>query len=324
MQVAIVRIVELLSSGDFVSGAVLGDALGVSRTAVWKYLNTLTEWGVSVEKVKGRGYRISGGMELLCAERILASMPSSAPVLIDNLIVLPSVDSTNNVARSKIECGTGSGFVCIAERQTGGRGRHGRQWLSPFGRNLYMSLVWNFEGGAAALEGLSLAVGVAAVRAIRSLGVEGLALKWPNDILLEGRKLGGVLLEMMGDPVGSCQVIVGIGINLGMPEDSDVGQPWADLSRHGAIGRNKLAGALLSELLPMLEAYSANGFSTYRAEWESWDAHRDALVELRTPRTAVQGYARGVSETGAILIEVSGQTESYTGGELSLRRVDDT
>ena len=317
------RIVNLLGDGEFVSGAVLGNALGVSRTAIWKHLNKLVDWGVPIEKSRGRGYRITGGMELLLDQQILSGLSVPARQLVDRLQILETTDSTNNVVRATIEEGATQGFVCFAERQSGGRGRHGREWVSPFGRNLYMSFSWHFEEGAAALEGLSLAVGVGVARVIESFGVKSVALKWPNDILLDQQKVGGVLLEMMGDPVGNCQVIVGVGINLGMSKDVEIGQPWADLSSHVKISRNELASALLSELLPMLDGYSSAGFPHYHAQWESYDAYRDSPIKLLTPRMTVQGVGRGVSHTGAIQIEVDGVIESYSGGEISLRPADD-
>ncbi|MBL4783770.1 MAG: bifunctional biotin--[acetyl-CoA-carboxylase] ligase/biotin operon repressor BirA [Porticoccaceae bacterium] len=318
------RIVDLLGTGEFVSGAVLGDVLGVSRTAVWKHLQKLEGWGVSIDRVKGRGYRIVGGMELLNKDRILAEMAEPGRRLLNRLQVLDTTDSTNNVVRGEIEQGAAQGFVCLAERQSGGRGRHGREWVSPFGRNLYTSLSWYFDEGAAALEGLSLAVGVAVARVIQSFGVSQVTLKWPNDILLRKKKVGGVLLEMMGDPVGKCQVIVGIGINLGMTEGAAIDQPWADLESEVRISRNQLAAALLSELLPMLDTFSATGFAAYHAEWGGFDAHRDSPVKLITPRLTVKGLGRGVSSSGAIQIEVDGIIKSFSGGEVSLRSDNDS
>ena len=318
------RIVDLLGHGEYVSGAVLGDALGVSRTAVWKHLNKLEGWGVPIEKTKGRGYRITGGMELLCEQRILERMSRPALQLLGGLQVLDTTDSTNNVVRSEIEKDTAQGYVCFAERQSSGRGRHGREWVSPFGRNLYMSLSWYFDEGATALEGLSLAVGVGVARVVKSLGVGNVSLKWPNDILLDKQKVGGVLLEMMGDPIGQCQVIIGVGINLGMAECSAIDQPWANLNSHAQIGRNQLASALLSDLLPLLDAYSGCGFPAHHANWESFDAYRDNPIKLITPLMTVRGLGRGVSATGAIKIEVDGVIKSYSGGEISLRGDDDS
>jgi BirA family biotin operon repressor/biotin-[acetyl-CoA-carboxylase] ligase len=323
MSDTLLRIVDLLGDGDFVSGSALAGVLGVSRTTVWKHLKKLEEWGVPIEKSRRYGYQIPGGMELLSDKHIIRRVSGSARELVSCLKILESTGSTNSVVRARIEEGFAQGFVCFAERQSGGRGRHGREWVSPFGRNLYMSFSWHFEEGAAALEGLSLAVGVGVARVIESFGVHDVALKWPNDILLSRQKVGGVLLEMMGDPVGSCKVIVGVGLNLGMPKGVEIGQPWSDLSRYAKVGRNELASALLSELLPMLADYSGSGFSDYHAQWESYDAYRNSPIKLQTPRMIVKGVGRGVSNTGAIKVESNGVIESYSGGEISLRPDND-
>ena len=318
------RIVDLLSAGQFVSGAVLGDSIGVSRTAIWKHIAKLQGWGVPIETVKGRGYRITGGMELLHESKILSGVSESGRNLVANLDVLATTDSTNDVVRIEIEKGFVQGYVCLAERQSSGRGRHGREWVSPFGRNLYMSLSWSFDRGAIALEGLSLAVGVVVARVLETFGLDNVALKWPNDILLDGQKVGGVLLEMMGDPIGDCQVIVGVGLNLGMAKDVAIDQPWADLDNYAKISRNDLVCTLLSELLPLLASYSELGFAAYRDSWGRLDAHRNSPIKLITPRMIVRGLGRGVTATGAIRIEVDGVVQSYTGGEISLRSDDDS
>jgi len=313
----------MLAQGELVSGAAIGEHLGISRTAVWKHLNQLQEWGVSIKKIKGQGYYIDNGIELFSHARILEVMSPESTGLLGELQLLDNIDSTNSFVRGKVGSGADRGFACLAERQSQGRGRHGREWISPFGRNIYLSLSWHFDEGVAALEGLSLAVGVVVARVIESFGVKNVALKWPNDILLGRRKVGGVLLEMMGDPVGHCQVIVGVGINLGMSEEVAIDQPWADLANDGQISRNALAGVLLSELLLTLDDYSARGFSAYREKWEQLDAYRDSPIKLITPRMTVHGLGRGVSATGAIQIEVDGNVQSYSGGEVSLRSDDD-
>lgn len=299
----------------------MAEQLGVSRTTVWKHLARLQEWGVAINKIKGHGYQIPGGIELLSDKLIRELLPAKSRRLLAELMLLDEIDSTNTAVRKKIEQGAGSGLVCLAERQTQGRGRLGRNWVSPYGRNLYMSASWEFTQGVSALEGLSLAVGVAVCRAVGRLGVDNLALKWPNDVLLAGKKVGGVLLEMLGDPVGPCQVVVGVGLNLAMPDDIAIDQPWADLEGHAMVTRNGLAGAVLSELLPMLSTYSGRGFSQYRAAWEGYDAHRDARVRLSTPRSTVEGIARGVSDSGALCLEIDDKHHFFTGGEISLRRL---
>ncbi|MGI9295270.1 MAG: biotin--[acetyl-CoA-carboxylase] ligase, partial [Pseudomonadales bacterium] len=210
-------LLSLLSAGQYVSGQELANALGVSRTAVWKQLNKLDEYGLEVESVKGRGYRIAGGIDLLDAASITAGMTTLSRNLLSRLDVRETVGSTNAEAMAQIAAGCGSGYVCTAEQQSAGRGRRGRQWVSPYARNLYISAVWEYSQGAAVLEGMSLAVGVVVARALKACGVAPVQLKWPNDVLHEGAKLGGILLEMTGDAAGACQVVVGIGLNVSMP-----------------------------------------------------------------------------------------------------------
>ncbi|MEH6466319.1 MAG: biotin--[acetyl-CoA-carboxylase] ligase, partial [Porticoccus sp.] len=234
-----------------------------------------------------------------------------------------TVTSTNELARRQAEAGNASGLVVLAEQQTQGRGRRGRQWVSPYGCNLYASLVWGFDGGVQAVEGLSLAVGVAARRAAVRCGIEEIKLKWPNDLLWEKKKVGGILLEIVGDPTGFCQVVIGVGINIGMPEEHahDIDQKWADLNQLSdkVIGRNELAGTLVDEILLLLSNYHEVGFTTYRDEWVSHDAYANEPVRLLLVSKAKEGVARGVDEAGALRLEVDGEMQIFSGGEISLR-----
>lgn len=314
-------VLNLLASGERLSGSAIGEQLGISRTAVWKHMQQLQQWGVPVRKHRGQGYQIEGGIELLSHSGISSQLSPVAGDLLRELHLLDHIDSTNIYAKNLLENGRGAGQVCLAERQTQGRGRLGRTWVSPFGRNIYLSATWEFDQGVAVMEGLSLAVGVAVCRTIRELGITEAGLKWPNDILLEGRKVGGILLEMLGDPIGPCQVVVGIGINFAMPANAEIDQPWADLGGRQSLSRNGLAAALISKLLPLLSTYAEQGFSPYREPWEDFDSHRDESVRLVTPGKTIHGVARGVSDTGEICLEVNGEEQYFSGGEISLRRV---
>lgn len=313
-------VLNLLASGERLSGSAIGEQLGISRTAVWKHVQLLQEWGVPVSKHRGQGYQIEGGIELLSRDGITSMMPPDALKLLRHLHILDHIDSTNSYAKDLIEVGRGAGQVCLAERQTQGRGRLGRTWVSPFGRNIYLSATWEFDQGVAVMEGLSLAAGVAVCRALRELGISEAGLKWPNDILLDGRKVGGILLEMLGDPVGHCQVVVGIGINFAMPADIAIDQPWADLGGYATLSRNGLAAAVVSKLLPLLSTYAEQGFPAYRNAWESFDIHRGESVSLISSGKTIAGIARGVSDTGAIRLEIAGEEKYFNGGEISLRK----
>jgi len=318
-------LLPLLSSGMFVSGQDLADLLGVSRTAVWKQLNKLEELGLEIESVKGKGYRIPGGITLLDEQAVRDTMAVDSLPLLAMLDLRDAIGSTNAEAMSQIAAGRGSGYVCTAEQQTAGRGRRGREWVSPYARNLYLSAVWEYEQGAAVLEGMSLAVGVVVARALAACGVPPVQLKWPNDLLYEGAKLGGILLEMTGDPAGACQVVVGIGVNVSMPGKAAeaIDQSWTDASRINSgspLDRNLLLAAILDELLPMLASFEATGFEAWRDEWLLLDAYAGADVVLHSGNKKMAGKAMGVDKRGALLLQtVSAGVQAIYGGEISMR-----
>ncbi len=317
-------ILPMLADGEFHSGQALAKTLGVSRTAVWKQLNRLEDLGLELESVRGLGYRIPGGLELLDDAKVRADLSERAGALLGDLLLLDTVDSTNAEALRRIESGRARGLVCSAEQQSAGRGRRGRTWVSPYARNIYVSVVWEFSQGAAALEGLSLAVGVAVARALESLGVPALQLKWPNDLLSEGAKLGGILLEMAGDASGACQVVVGVGLNVRMPDRAagEIDQPWTDLFHlcgEALPSRNALLAAVLNELLPLLAGFEGEGFTPWREAWMARDAYADCPVVVRSADKQMAGTARGVDERGALRLETSVGVQSLFGGELSLR-----
>jgi BirA family biotin operon repressor/biotin-[acetyl-CoA-carboxylase] ligase len=311
------RLIQTLADGEFHSGQSLGDLLGVSRTAVWKHLRKLESYGLVLESVKGLGYRIPGGLELLDPDAINSAVDAAVKSKLKRLELLPEIDSTNSYIAALGD--QAHGVVCVAERQTGGRGRRGKTWVSPYGKNIYMSLGWSFEGGAAALEGLSLAVGIAVRRALNA--DQAVKLKWPNDILFDNRKLAGILLEMTGDPSGVCHLVIGIGVNVGMIGESQpaIDQPWADAKEVCPYSRNEIVARTLSHTLPILEDFSRGGFALYLDEWHRHDACMGKPVTLITPALSVEGIAVGVAANGAIRIDSGGVVKEYSGGEISLR-----
>lgn len=319
------KLLTILSDGEYHSGEELGRYLGISRTAIWKQIQKIDALGLAVESQKGCGYRIAGGLDLLVQELIRNQLSESAQELLVNLEIQSSVTSTNELARRQAEDGNASGLVLFAEQQTSGRGRRGRQWVSPYGYNLYLSLVWGFEGGVQAIEGLSLAVGVAVLRGLKRWGVEGVELKWPNDLLWKKRKVGGILLEVIGDPSGFCQVVIGIGINVGMPDkySQSIDQDWANLNHLlvGNVGRSDLGGAIVDEVLLLLGRYHEEGFRGCREEWLQHDAYADSPVKLLMMNKSMEGIARGVDESGGLKLEVDGEIQIFSGGEISLRGV---
>lgn len=210
----------------------------------------------------------------------------------------------------------------MAEQQTAGRGRRGRQWISPFGANLYLSCVWEFFDGAAALEGLSLATGVAVAEALDTLGVSGISLKWPNDVLLSESKLAGILLEMTGDPSGRCQVVLGIGVNHRMPPAlaTAIEQKWARLDdTNPGISRNVLAARIISNVLLMLQSFEEEGFAPFQPRWQALDAFYGRNVVIKTGAADIEGVADGVDRTGGLRLLTPHGLQVMKGGEVSLR-----
>lgn len=316
------QLLDLLSDGQFHSGEELGILLGVSRAAVWKHLQKLESLGIKLLSIKGRGYCIDGGLDLLDLNKIQTNLTSSLPL---KLTLFPQIDSTNSYLMRRENS---TMHVCLAEFQSAGRGRRGRVWVSPFAQNIYCSIGWGFEGGVAALEGLSLVVGLVIVRTLQRYGVSGLELKWPNDVLYQDKKLAGVLIEMTGDPAGYCQVVIGMGINVAMGDDQAhaIGQPWIELrsilERQGLpyISRNLLVAKLIDELMLILNDYEKTGFVGYCAEWQSLNAHAGQVVELRNGNLVCSGLCLGVSGVGALILETEQGREVFHGGEISLRR----
>lgn len=317
-------LLEVLADGQFHSGQDLGKALGVSRSAIWKQIRLIEESGIEVYSVKGRGYRIPGGLDLLVLEQIRAHLKPEAAQALSKISLNLTIPSTNAMAMESVWT-DGHGSLYLAEQQTAGRGRRGRGWVSPFASNLCFSLTWQFSRGAAALEGLSLAVGVALLRGLKALGVEGIELKWPNDLLWRGRKLAGVLLEMSGDAAGECFVVIGVGINVTMPDSADeaIDQPWIDLKRVAgeAPSRNQLIAEFMNEMVPVLQQFAEEGFASFADEWQASNAHRGQVISLHLGNRQEQGICRGVDNSGALLLESDGGIKAYHGGEVSVRLV---
>jgi BirA family biotin operon repressor/biotin-[acetyl-CoA-carboxylase] ligase len=314
-------LLQLLADGQLHSGQELASVLGVSRTAIWKQLAKLESLGLELRSQAGKGYCLSGGLDLLDKAHIQKGLLKRVNGAISQFELFEVLDSTNAWLMRQ-ESGSGIS-VCIAECQTAGRGRRGRQWVSPFARNIYMSLRTTVDTGFGALEGLSLAVGVAVADALGNLGATDIKLKWPNDILWQGRKLGGVLIEAAGDPSGRCHAVIGLGLNLKAEASmiNEIDQPWVSLDEvlPNQPGRNESVIALLNFIVPMLESYETDGFQRYKSKWEQLNAHLNQRVSLRTGVSQTTGLVCGVSESGGLLLTTDRGVEAFHGGEVSLR-----
>ena len=307
-------LLKLLKDGRFHSGQALGAALGVSRSAVWKQLQHLeSDLNLSIHKVRRRGYQLAAPLELLEQGQLDTS---PWPVSINH-----SLDSTNAEALRAVDRGATAPFVVLAERQTAGRGRRGRQWVSPFAENIYYSLVLRMDGGMRQLEGLSLVVGLAVLSALREVGVSDVGLKWPNDVLVNNKKIAGILLELVGDPADVCHVVLGIGINVNMRVASEVDQAWTSvyLESGVAINRNVLVSKLNDSLRIYLKRHAESGFSAIQSEWEQNHLWQGREVSLIAGVHQVNGTVMGIDQQGALRMNVNGEEKVFSGGELSLR-----
>ena len=311
MQVALLR---LLADGQFHSGETLGRVLGVSRAAVWKQLQQLSEaYSLDLQRVPGKGYRLAAPLALLDADKLAA-----AGVPVD---LLWSASSTNSLALQALEEKRAAPFAILAEQQSAGRGRRGRSWEGGFGENLYLTYVHEIHGGAARIEGASLAVGVALVRVLRAHGILRAQLKWPNDVLVAGRKLAGILIELSGDLADSCRLVIGIGVNINKQQAQAIDQPWTSCYRELGVRVERAAFAvdLLRELAATLELFARDGFAAFRQEWHEMAAWLGEAVEVSGLQGA-SGRLVGVDERGALLLATREGERVFAGGEVSLRR----
>jgi BirA family biotin operon repressor/biotin-[acetyl-CoA-carboxylase] ligase len=345
-------LLKLLADGAFHSGTLLGERLGVSRAAVNKAIQALVEDGLDIHRLSGRGYRLGEPFVPLSAEVIRVQL-GGAP----RLELLEATDSTNQQLLRSLAADE-SGSVCLAEAQSAGRGRRGRQWLATPYHNILLSIAWRFESGPAGLAGLSLAAGVAVLRALDAFGVPdgrsrhpapdrdvevpraqdaqerpsrgtdtslcGVGLKWPNDILMDGRKLAGLLVDLRGEAAGPSLAVLGLGLNvyLGAHEAASIDQPWAALREvlPGPVDRNRLAALLVQQLTVMFREFERHGFAAFREEWERRHLYCNQPVLMHAGHEDVSGVVEGIDAHGGLRVrDAAGELRIFHSGEVSLR-----
>ncbi|MGR9071872.1 MAG: bifunctional biotin--[acetyl-CoA-carboxylase] ligase/biotin operon repressor BirA [Gammaproteobacteria bacterium] len=325
MDFTVVRknLIRLLADGEFHSGSELSQSLGISRAAVWKQMSAIGDLGIGYSAVQGRGYRLDSPIELLDEASIRNSIDAGIHELVSAIEIHDVIDSTNNYLINQDRCGPGSGVICLAEYQTAGKGRRGRNWVSPFGNNIYLSVLWEYSCGPSALSGLSLAAGVAVIRALKRVVSDHFRLKWPNDIFWNFKKLGGILIEMTGGAEGPCRVVVGIGINLLLNPNKakSIDQDWVDLTRitGGEVpSRNRLAGFLIGELMPVISNFENGGLDDYLDEWRDCDCLKDNPATVFAGSRQVTGVVRGIDHNGLLRLQLpDGNIRVFASGEVS-------
>ena len=322
------RVLAMLCDGKAHSGERIAARLKISRSAVWKIVGTLRELGVEIEASRAEGYRLPEAVELYDATAVLSQLSPSVRQRIAAVETHLHVDSTNRYLNDLPAALPNTAQLCVAEIQSAGRGRRGRSWVAPFGSGLCLSLAWHFEESPPTLSALSLAVGVAVLRALRRFGDHDIQLKWPNDIVWRARKLGGILIEMRGESTGPTRVVTGLGLNTRMPAAARLRlveqQAIIIADLHEVFGeatpaRNTLIAAIVEELVEAIVTFSRHGFDAFAEEWRTHDALKDAAVRVLCSNEVINGIARGVDTDGALIVEVDGQPRRFVSGEVSLR-----
>jgi BirA family biotin operon repressor/biotin-[acetyl-CoA-carboxylase] ligase len=322
----VARLFSKLADGEFHSGEVLAAELEVSRSAVWKAARALRELGATVHAVRNRGYRLPGTAEPLDGVRIRELLADVARERVRRLDTAWTVGSTNTVLMERANPPVGSGEALLAEYQTAGRGRRGRTWVAPPGGSICLSLSWVYREVPRDLGALGLVVGVCALRALSHLGVDKVRLKWPNDLVVEDRKLGGILIELRAESAGPACVIIGIGLNVALgatllDKIATMGLAPIDLAGAGLrhASRNAVAAALLSSFVAGLLEFERQGLKPFVQKWMEADALRGRPVTVMETGSSVKGVARGIDLDGALLVETPQGLLRFITGDVSVR-----
>ena len=330
------KIINILADALFHSGTELAEEIGISRSAVCKQLKQLNDLGIEFCAISGKGYCFENPLELLSESSITKYLTPTSSSLINDLEIHDCINSTNSYLVDKVRNGLSQaekpynkskkGVVCLAEYQTAGRGRRGRDWISPFGSNIYLSVLWNFQNGPAAISGLSLAVGVAVIRALKECGIDDVGLKWPNDVYWQEKKLAGILIEVLGETSGPCTAVIGLGLNIYLPQKQAklIAQDWVDLSQilqTPSKIRNRLCAVILNHLMPTLAVFENDTLESYLDDWRRYDCMKGKHVKIYRGQQVFTGVVEGINNHGLLLLtDEKGELQTFASGEVSFRK----
>lgn len=320
------KVFQRLSASDFQSGEALAAELAVTRAAVWKAVEQLRELGVSLDASTNKGYRLAPGVSALSVEGIESLLPDDLRPQVESLQVEWTLESTNTKLLDALPPAAGFASVVLAEHQTGGRGRRGRGWVAPPGGAVCLSVSWQYAELPADLSAISLIVGLCVVNALHEVGVEGVNLKWPNDLVTKDGKLGGILIEMRAEAGGPVHVVIGIGLNVLLDDDARAavkaaGNVADDIRAHRnpAPDRNAIVAGVLRRLLPALRDFPRHGLKPHLSHWNACDALFDREVNVENAGEITRGVARGIDAHGALLVESPAGVHRFISGEVSVR-----
>ena len=308
-------LLAVLADGTFHSGEQIGAELGISRAAISQQIKSLRLLGLEIFSITGKGYRLNTPLDLLNT-KTLQHLAAGAPIH-----ACAVIDSTNQYMMAQLDRWQ-KGECLLAESQTAGRGRRGRQWHSPFGSQFIMSMYWRLDDGPSAAMGLSLAIGVAVVQALESAGYRDLSLKWPNDIYMARRKLAGILVEMSAAVGGICHLVIGVGVNLNLPDAviAQLDQPCAHLAEQPVVvERNQLSATIIRALRNALTLFEQQGLTAFLTEWNRLDIFMQQPVKVLLGNQVIHGIYCGIDGQGNMLLQDHDGMHKFVGGEISLR-----
>lgn len=317
------KILKILSDGKIHSGAALGEQLGLTRGGIWKLIRQFKSLGIEIEAKSNKGYCIPGGVELYNLKEMKQYLNPNYYPYLEKTIIFDEINSTNTfLIQEAIQHKNTK--ICLAEHQSAGRGRFNRQWMSPFGRNVILSLLWQFNCDVSELSGLSLVIAIAIHRALKRLGATDVSLKWPNDVLWNSRKLAGTLIDLRGESNNTCDAVIGVGLNVHLPDEfkSQMLFPLVDMAEitKNIINKNQVTAYLIDEMIAAILCFQSKGFKFFQPEWEKLDINCGKIISLENRGSVFQGKYCGVNEKGCLILEMTGgEKQVFSSGEVSFK-----
>lgn len=313
------KLVAILNDGQYHDGTTLGQQLGMTRSAVWKAIKKLANYGIHIDGIKGKGYALLEPLCLLNKKMIQSALQQQNV----KLQVFETLPSTNAYLKSCIPPDKHIIQGCFAEQQTCGKGRLQREWYSPFGQNIYFSCAYPFSKDISELAGLSLIVALAVAKTLETYGLpQGLKVKWPNDVFYADKKISGNLIEIEAESHGNCHAVIGIGINVNMLQNDQVPitQPWTSLRNITGyyIDRNSLSITLINYLLQDLHIFAEQGLAPFLEEWQAVDGLFNKNITLQCGSQKTTGQVRGIDSVGRLILWVNHQQLCFSSGDATI------
>jgi len=311
-------LIDALAKEGFHSGQALAKEFSMSRAGISKWINKLRDAGYDIHSVPGKGYCFAPYVQPLDTDKIKAQLKGKASCIINR-----ETGSTNEDVKRFFRANLGNRVFATTEKQTQGRGRRGRVWHSPYAQNIYFSLGLKLDLAISELSGLSIVVGLAIADLLKQKSIP-IQLKWPNDIYLEGKKLGGILVELEGAFEPPCNVIIGVGLNINMPQqDQQIDQAWHCLSEFSGqvINRTELLIELYQQLTTYITEFCEHGMSQFADKWSQYDLYYHQPVQLMSGEQVQTGTNLGINEQGGLRLQTETGEVQINGGEISLRPV---